>query len=287
MISRIDCLIRPLVTAWGHDQATESRHGHAQRRPGRRDPAHESQARPRPRARRQAPGGPRRAALAVRARATRGTPRRGTQGPPAHHRRTQRPQPPAGPHPLAAGGGPDGRGDARRRRPGAGGDHHPCVGRAAWPRGRRPGPGGHQVHRSDGGQVILRRAPRARRIAPALALALALAGLAVAIGPAVAATPPATLTVFAAASLAEPFTELARMLERQQPGLVVLLNLAGSQQLAAQIEQGARADLFASADARWMAYLATRDLLDGAPRLFARNRLVIIVPRTNPARIGR
>ena len=135
--------------------------------------------------------------------------------------------------------------------------------------------------------MILRRAPRARRIAPALALALALAGLAVAIGPAVAATPPATLTVFAAASLAEPFTELARMLERQRPGLVVLLNLAGSQQLAAQIEQGARADLFASADARWMAYLATRDLLDGAPRVFARNRLVVIVPRTNPARIGR
>src|SRR5207247_7756162 len=65
------------------------------------------------------------------------------------------------------------------------------------------------------------------------------------------------------------------------------LNLAGSQQLAAQIEQGARADLFASADARWMAYLATRDLLDGAPRVFARNRLVVIVPRTNPARIGR
>lgn len=96
-----------------------------------------------------------------------------------------------------------------------------------------------------------------------------------------------TLTVFAAASLADAFTELGRELERQQPGLKVRFNFAGSQQLATQIEQGARPDVFASADERWMTYLGDRHLLSGEPTVFARNRLVVIVPRTNPARIGR
>jgi molybdate transport system substrate-binding protein len=97
----------------------------------------------------------------------------------------------------------------------------------------------------------------------------------------------ATLTVFAAASLSEAFTELGHELERQRPGLTVRFNFAGSQQLAAQIEQGARADVFASADERWMSYLGDRHLLTGEPTEFARNLLVVIVPRANPARIGR
>ncbi len=101
--------------------------------------------------------------------------------------------------------------------------------------------------------------------------------------PAPAAT--TTLNVFAAASLSDAFKELAKLLERQRPGLVVRLNLAGSQQLATQIEQGAPADVFASADERWMAYVRERGLVSGEPVLFARNRLVVIIPRTNPARI--
>lgn len=96
-----------------------------------------------------------------------------------------------------------------------------------------------------------------------------------------------TLTVFAAASLADAFTELGRMAEREHPGLAVKFNFAGSQQLAAQIEQGADADVFASADGRWMDYARQHDWLAGPPQEFARNRLVVIVPRTNPARIGR
>jgi molybdate transport system substrate-binding protein len=95
------------------------------------------------------------------------------------------------------------------------------------------------------------------------------------------------LTVFAAASLAEAFSMLARILEQRNPGLRVTLSLAGSQQLAAQIEQGARADLFASADQRWMDYVRERGLLAGAATEFVRNRLVVIVPRANPARIAR
>jgi len=96
-----------------------------------------------------------------------------------------------------------------------------------------------------------------------------------------------TLTVFAAASLSDAFTELGHTLEQQRPGLTVRFNFAGSQQLAAQLEQGARADVFASADDRWMSYLRDRHLVSGEPAVFARNRLVVIVPKANPARIGR
>jgi molybdate transport system substrate-binding protein len=96
-----------------------------------------------------------------------------------------------------------------------------------------------------------------------------------------------TLWVFAAASLSDAFTEIGHRLERQQPGLDVRINFAGSQQLAAQIEQGAAADVFASAADRWMARLRERGLLAGNSKVFARNRLVVIIPKTNPARIRR
>jgi molybdate transport system substrate-binding protein len=94
-----------------------------------------------------------------------------------------------------------------------------------------------------------------------------------------------TLTVFAAASLAESFRDLGRTLERRHPGLAVHFSFAGSQQLALQLEQGAPADVFASADQRWMDYARDKGLVTGATPVFARNRLVMIVPRTNPARI--
>jgi molybdate transport system substrate-binding protein len=97
--------------------------------------------------------------------------------------------------------------------------------------------------------------------------------------------PPTTLTVFAAASLTDAFRELGRRLEQQTPGLAVTFNFAGSQQLALQLEQGAGADVFASADQRWMTYAQEHALVDGDPQVFARNRLVVIVPKTNPARI--
>jgi molybdate transport system substrate-binding protein len=98
--------------------------------------------------------------------------------------------------------------------------------------------------------------------------------------------PSSTLNVFAAASLTEAFTDVAGMLERSHPGLVVRFNFAGSQQLALQIEQGAPADVFASADQRWVNYVQEKGLVVGETRIFARNRLVLIVPRTNPARIN-
>ncbi|MEO7987853.1 MAG: molybdate ABC transporter substrate-binding protein, partial [Gemmatimonadales bacterium] len=104
--------------------------------------------------------------------------------------------------------------------------------------------------------------------------------------PAASQRAPATLTVFAAASLTDAFGELGRRLEQQSPGLTVHFNFAGSQQLVLQLEQGAVADVYASADQRWMYYAREHDLIEGDPQVFARNRLVVIVPKTNPARIG-
>ena len=123
----------------------------------------------------------------------------------------------------------------------------------------------------------------ARRLAPllaALALILPAAGAA-------KTKPRETVTVFAAASLAEAFGEIGAAFEAAHPGVAVRFNFAGSQQLAAQLEQGAAADVFASADQRWMDYVSARSLIDGDPVVFARNRIVAIVPRTNPGRIGR
>jgi molybdate transport system substrate-binding protein len=117
-----------------------------------------------------------------------------------------------------------------------------------------------------------------------LRLALAVGGLPLVVTQPVVSPPP-TLNVFAAASLTEAFRELGRTLEQRRPGLKVQFNFAGSQQLAAQIEQGAPADVFASADQRWMDFVKEKGLVKGEAPVFARNRLVVIVPKTNPARI--
>ncbi|HTT66868.1 MAG TPA: molybdate ABC transporter substrate-binding protein [Gemmatimonadales bacterium] len=96
------------------------------------------------------------------------------------------------------------------------------------------------------------------------------------------AAPSRTLTVFAAASLTRAFSDLGDSLERRTPGLEVRFNFAGSQQLALQIEQGAAADVFASADQRWMADVRDSGLVEGTPRVFAHNRLVVITPAAAP-----
>jgi molybdate transport system substrate-binding protein len=96
-----------------------------------------------------------------------------------------------------------------------------------------------------------------------------------------------TLRVYAAASLVDAFDELGHVLERQRPGLTVRMSFAGSQQLASQLEQGAGAEVFAAADDRWMDEVKSHGLLAGDAAPFARNRMVVIVPATNPARISR
>lgn len=93
--------------------------------------------------------------------------------------------------------------------------------------------------------------------------------------------------MFAAASLSGAFQVLGDAFERAHPETRVRFNFAGSQQLALQLEQGAEADLFAPADERWMTYARERGLLADRPAVFARNRLVVIVPAANPARLTR
>ncbi|TNM36635.1 molybdate ABC transporter substrate-binding protein [Nocardioides albidus] len=95
----------------------------------------------------------------------------------------------------------------------------------------------------------------------------------------------ATLTVFAASSLTTTFEELERRYEREHPGVDVRLSFGGSSDLVAQIAEGARADVLATADTATMDTLADAGLAHGEPREFATNTMVIAVPPGNPGRI--
>jgi molybdate transport system substrate-binding protein len=94
--------------------------------------------------------------------------------------------------------------------------------------------------------------------------------------------PPRELLVFEAASLKDVFARLAVVFEKDNPGVKVVPNAAGSQELRAQIEEGAPADLFASADRKHMDALATQHLVV-SPVVFACNEPVIVV-RTGMSR---
>ena len=87
-----------------------------------------------------------------------------------------------------------------------------------------------------------------------------------------------TVTVFAAASLKESLDDLARTFERTS-GHRVVVSYAGSNALARQIENGAPADLFISADLEWSLYLEKRGLAaPGSQREFLANDLVLVAP---------
>jgi molybdate transport system substrate-binding protein len=91
------------------------------------------------------------------------------------------------------------------------------------------------------------------------------------------------LTVFAAASLTGAFQEIVRDYEISHPGVTVSLNFAGSQILRTQLEQGAIADVFASADHKNMDLLLGENLIDEKScQDFATNQLVVIFPHSNP-----
>lgn len=93
---------------------------------------------------------------------------------------------------------------------------------------------------------------------------------------------PTRLTVFAAASLTEAFGELTDAFAAAHSGVRVDVNAAGSQTLAHQINQGAPADVFASAAAEQMAAVGDAGNLAAKPRVFAANRLTIAVEEGNP-----
>lgn len=95
--------------------------------------------------------------------------------------------------------------------------------------------------------------------------------------------PGGKLVVFAAASLTESFTELAKVYEKAHPGTDVTMSFAGSSSLSQQIIQGAPAGVFASANPRQMRLAAQAGKVAGKPTTFARNELRIAVPAGNPA----
>ncbi len=96
-----------------------------------------------------------------------------------------------------------------------------------------------------------------------------------------------TLTVLAASSLADAFGELAKIFEEQNPGVMVKQSFESSSTLLTQIQQGAPADVFASASEEEMDTAAQDGLVQGEPRLFVKNREVVMVPADNPAGIER
>jgi len=95
---------------------------------------------------------------------------------------------------------------------------------------------------------------------------------------------PRTLNVFAAASLTEAFTEIGRNFGAAHPGVQVIFNFASSRALRTQIEEGAPADVFASASPAEMEPLVSGGLIaPEAVQVFLTNELVVILPVDNPA----
>jgi molybdate transport system substrate-binding protein len=95
-----------------------------------------------------------------------------------------------------------------------------------------------------------------------------------------------SLNVFAAASLTESFTQIGKDFEAANPGTTVKFNFAGSSALATQINQGAPADVFASAAPTNMKTVTDAGNADGTPTTFVKNQLVIAVPKGNPKHIA-
>lgn len=91
-----------------------------------------------------------------------------------------------------------------------------------------------------------------------------------------------TLTVFAAASLTESFTALGKQFEAAHPGVTVKFSFAGSSGLVQQLTNGAKADVFASADQTNMDKATQGGVIDGQPTVFATNKLAIAVAPGNP-----
>lgn len=94
-----------------------------------------------------------------------------------------------------------------------------------------------------------------------------------------------TVTVFAAASLTDVFTDLGDQLEADNPGLDVQFNFAGSSALATQLTQGAPADVFASANEKQMDVVTAAGLQGEDPTVFTENVLEIAVPKGNPGKV--
>jgi molybdate transport system substrate-binding protein len=123
-----------------------------------------------------------------------------------------------------------------------------------------------------------------RRAALSTMLALTVAGCA----PGPAAAPPSedTLQVYAAASLRDVLTDAWAVYQGDHPSFRPRLSLGASSALRIQIEQGAPADLFLSADTDQPEALRYAGLTDGEPTPFAANRLLLITPAEDPGGVS-
>jgi len=94
------------------------------------------------------------------------------------------------------------------------------------------------------------------------------------------------LTILAASSLIDAFGELGKTFERQNEGVRVKQSFESSSTLLTQIQQGAPADVFASAATEEMNKAVKDGLVAGKPEVFVKNREIIMVPKDNPADIN-
>lgn len=132
---------------------------------------------------------------------------------------------------------------------------------------------------------------RALIVAVAAAAALTLAGCSGASGtstPTATSTPDTlkgTVVVLAAASLTEVYGQLATQFEKLHPNVTITESFGGSSALAAQIVQGAPADLFATANEATMKTVTDGGLAAETPIVYATNVLTLVVPPSNPANV--
>lgn len=94
------------------------------------------------------------------------------------------------------------------------------------------------------------------------------------------------ITVSAAASLTEAFTDIGTAFEAANPGTTITFTFDSSGTLSQQILDGAPVDVFASADEKNMEKLTAEDLVEGEPTVFARNQLAIVTKPGNPEGIA-
>lgn len=90
----------------------------------------------------------------------------------------------------------------------------------------------------------------------------------------------AKVTVFAAASMSNVLQQIADQYKQENPQAEIVFSFAASSTLAKQIENGSEADIFVSADLKWMAYLAEKKQIEEKTQtLLAGNQLVMIAPQ--------